>query len=101
MTDFLHMDRLMRWLLQQTRSTKITVVAATQRPAFIPLAFYSMPSWLVFWNNRDATDLKRIAGLGGVDGKVIRHEVSNLRHREILIVHNRHPYERIRTTVRV
>lgn len=101
MTDFLHMDRTMRWLLQQGRSDKITVVAATQRPAWIPRAFYSMPSWLVFWGNRDTEDLKRIAGLGGVDGKVLRGEVSNLEHREILIVHNRHPYERIRTLVRV
>jgi hypothetical protein len=101
MCDFLHMDRLMRWLLQQGRSDKITVVAATQRPAWIPRAFYSMPSWLVFWGNRDAEDLKRIAGLGGVDGKVLRAEVSTLKHREILIVHNRHPYERIRTLVRV
>lgn len=101
MTDFLGMDRLMRWALQQGRSDRVTVVAATQRPAFIPLAFYSMPSWLVFWNNRDANDLKRIAGLGGVDGKVLRNEVMELEHREILIVHNRHPYERIRTLVRV
>lgn len=101
MTDFLHMDRKMRWLLQQGRSSKLTVVAATQRPAFIPLAFYSMPSWLVFWNNNDDTDLKRIQGIGGVNGKVLRQEVMNLVHREIVIVHNRHPYERIRTLVRV
>jgi hypothetical protein len=101
MTDFLHMDRKMRWLLQQGRSSKVTVVAATQRPAFIPLAFYSMPSWLVFWANNDDTDLKRIQGIGGVNGKVLRSEVMNLEHREVIIVHNRHPYERIRTLVRV
>lgn len=101
MCDFLGMDKLMRWLLQQGRSSRITVVAATQRPAFIPLVFYSQPEWLVFWNNTDATDLKRIQGLGGVDGKLLRQEVMSLEHREILIVHNRHPYERIRTLVRV
>lgn len=101
MCDFLHMDRTMRWLLQQGRSDKTTIVAATQRPAWIPRAFYSMPTWLVFWANQDAEDLKRISSLGGVDGKVLRREVSELRHREILVVHNRHPYERIRTIVRV
>jgi hypothetical protein len=101
MTDFLHMDRKMRWLLQQGRSDGVTVVAATQRPAWIPRAFYSMPSWLVFWGNRDTEDLKRIQGLGGVDGKVLRQEVATLKHREILIVHNRHPYERIKTLVKV
>jgi hypothetical protein len=101
MCDFLGMDRLMRWLLQQGRSSKISVVAATQRPSFIPHVFYSMPEWLVFWNNTDDTDLKRIQGLGGVDGKILRNEVMRLKHREIIIVHNRHPYERIRTLVRV
>jgi hypothetical protein len=101
MCDFLGMDRLMRWLLQQGRSSEISVVAATQRPSFIPHVFYSMPEWLVFWNNTDDTDLKRIQGLGGVDGKILRNEVMRLKHREIIIVHNRHPYERIRTTVRV
>jgi hypothetical protein len=101
MCDFLGMDKLMRWLVQQGGSSKLSVVAATQRPAFIPLVFYSQPRWLVLWNNNDATDLKRIQGIGGVDGKVIRSEVMRLRRREILMVHNWHPYERIRTLVRV
>ena len=101
MTDFLGMSRKMRWLLQQGRSSGISIVAATQRPAFIPLAFYDMPSWLIFWNDNDQTNLKRIQGIGGVDGKIIRNEVMSLGHREILAVHNRHPYERIRTTVRI
>lgn len=101
MTDFLGMNRKMRWLLQQSRSSGISIVAATQRPAFIPLAFYDMPSWLIFWNDNDHTNLKRIQGLGGVDGRVIREEVMDLEHREILLIHNRHPYERVRTFVRI
>lgn len=101
MTDFLGMQRKMRWVLQQGRSGGNSIVAATQRPAFIPLAFYDMPSWLIFWNDNDQTNLKRIQGIGGVDGKVIRSEVMDLGHREILAVHNRHPYERIHTTVRI
>lgn len=101
MTDFLRMDRKMRWLLQQGRSSGLSVVAATQRPAFIPLAFYDMPSWLIFWNENDERNLKRIQGIGGVDGRIIKNEVTSLQHREILCVHNRHPYERIRTFVRV
>lgn len=101
LTDFLSMDRRLRWLLQQSRSSHLSVVALTQRPAFIPLAFYDMPSWHVFWNDNDQTNLKRIQGIGGVDGKVIREEVMDLGHREVLIIHNRHPYERVRTTVRL
>lgn len=101
MCDFLGMNRKMRWLLQQGRSSGISIVAATQRPAFIPLAFYDQPEWLIFYNDNDHTNLKRIQGLGGVDGSVIREEVMDLGHREILCVHNRHPYERVRTRVRI
>lgn len=101
LTDFLGMQRKLRWLLQQGRSSRLSVVALTQRPAFIPLAFYDMPTWHVFWNDNDYTNLKRIQGIGGIDGKVIREEVQELAHREVLIIHNRHPYERVRTVVRL
>lgn len=101
MTDFLGMQKRMRWLLQQGRSSGLSIVAATQRPAFIPLAFYDQPEWLIFWNDNDHTNLKRIQGLGGVDGSVIRNEVMDLAHREILCIHNRHPYERVRSFVRI
>lgn len=101
LADQLGMSRKLRWLLQQGRSSGISILAATQRPAFIPLAFYDQASWLIFWNDNDHTNLKRIQGLGGVDGRVIRDEVMDLAHREILCVHNRHPYERVRTFVRL
>jgi ABC transporter len=101
MTDFLGLSRKLRWLLQQGRSSGISIVAATQRPAFIPLAFYDQPEWLIFWNDNDHTNLKRIQGLGGEDGKVIRQEVMSLGDRQILAIHNRHPYERVKTTVRI
>lgn len=101
MTDFLGMSRKMRWLLQQGRSAGISVVAATQRPAFIPLAFYDQPEWLIFWGDNDHTNLKRIRGIGGVDGKIIQNEVMTLGHRQVLCIHNRHPYERVRTNVRL
>jgi hypothetical protein len=101
LSDFLGMSRKLKWALQQSRSGGNSVIASTQRPAFIPLAFYDQASWLIFWNDNDDTNLKRIQGIGGVDGKVIRAEVQNLGHREILCVHNRYPYERVRTTVRI
>jgi len=99
MTDFLGMSRKMRWLLQQSRSSGISVVAATQRPAFIPLAFYDQPEWLIFWNDNDETNLKRIQNIGGMNGRVIRELVQSLEWREILCLHTRHPHEMVRTKV--
>jgi len=99
LSDFLGMQRKLRWLLQQGRSSGITVVACTQRPAFIPLAFYDQASWLIFWSDNDSTNLKRIQGIGGEDGRLIRGEVMGLEHRQILCVHNRYPYERFKVRI--
>lgn len=99
MTDFLGMSKKMRWLLQQSRSSRISVVAATQRPAFIPLAFYDQPEWLIFWNDNDETNLKRIQNIGGMNGRAIRQIVQSLEWREILCLHTRHPFEAVRTKV--
>lgn len=100
MTDFLGFSRHMRWLLQQGRSSGISIMAATQRPAFIPLAFYDQPEHLIFWSDNDHTNLKRISNLGGMDSNVIRNEVASLREREILYLHTRKKL-RVRTFVRL
>lgn len=99
MCDFLRMDRKLRWLLQQSRSSKISVVAATQRPAFIPLAFYDQPEWLIFWNDNDYTNLKRIQNIGGLNGNAIRKIVQELEWREVLCLHTRHPHEAVRSKI--
>lgn len=99
MTDFLNMDKKLRWLLQQSRSSKVSIVAATQRPAFIPLAFYDQPEWLFFWNDNDETNLKRIQNIGGMNGRAIRNIVQELERWELLCLHTRHPHEAIRTKV--
>lgn len=99
MTDFLSMDKKMRWILQQSRSSGISLVASTQRPAFIPLAFYDQPEWLIFWNDNDETNLRRIQNIGGLNGKLIRQIVQSLEWREILCLHTRHPHEMVRTKV--
>lgn len=100
MTDFLGMQRLMRYLLQLGRSSGISIMAGTQRPAFIPLAFYDQPTHLIFWSDNDHTNLKRIANLGGMDSSVIRKEVSELGEREILYLNTR-TKQRVRTVVRL
>lgn len=99
--DFLGMNKTMRWLLQQGRSNGISVMACTQRPAFVPLAFYDQPEHLFFWNDNDETNLKRIRNIGGKDGLEIKRTVQDLAWREVLYVHTRHPHERYRFFVKL
>jgi hypothetical protein len=73
-------------LWEQGRSNGCTVVAATQRPAWVPLALYSQASHLFFWRTRDGRDLARIAGLNGVDPVPVRAAVAALPRHHALYV---------------
>jgi DNA helicase HerA-like ATPase len=63
---------------EQGRSNRVSLVAATQRPAWVPLALYSAASHLFLWRTNDARDLARIGGLNGVDPVPVRAAVANL-----------------------
>jgi hypothetical protein len=55
----------LKFLLQQGRSAGISVVAMTQRPAFIPLAFYDQATHLFVWRDNDLRNRQRIGELAG------------------------------------
>jgi AAA domain len=60
------------------RSNNISLVSLTQRPAWIPKIIYSSVSHAYIGRTRDQADLKRLADLGGIDGKLIAQAVSEL-----------------------
>lgn len=98
LTEFLRLKNEMELLWLQGRSLGISVVAATQRPANIPLTAYDQATHLFFWRDNDETNLKRIGGLGGLSAKDIRHEVAILGRHEVLYLNTR-TGEGIRTKV--
>lgn len=65
-------------LYHMGRSNNITLVSLTQRPAWIPKIIYSSVSHAYIGRTRDTADLKRLADLGGVNGKEIAAAVSQL-----------------------
>lgn len=87
----LRMDSWLRSFWQQGRSLKLTLVGATQRPAWVPLDVYSAPTHLMFWRTGDDADLRRISGIGGLPSKLIRSGVTSLdaRANEFLYVNSR------------
>jgi hypothetical protein len=75
-------------------------VAATQRPAFIPLAFYDQPTHYFFWRDTDRRNIKRIGELTGAAERQTMREVASLRRREVLYF-NKDTGFRVRTIVEV
>lgn len=74
---------------QQGRSLGLTLVGATQRPAWVPLDIYSQASHLWFWRTNDDRDLARIGGLNGVSSADVRALVATLDRHQVLNVDTR------------
>lgn len=100
LADTLNMGEHLKFLLQQGRSAGISVVGMTQRPAFIPLAFYDQATHLFFWRDNDRRNLQRLGELAGNARLTVTQEVADLKRREVLYLQKDTGY-RVRTTVEV
>ena len=76
--ELLGIRRPMLMLWQQGRSLDITVIAATQRPRYIPLAAYSQATHLFLWGSHDEADIKRLSEIGGADTKTLKWQVQHM-----------------------
>lgn len=63
--DFLGLTDEMNLLLLQGRSQGNSVVAATQRPRFIPLEFYDQASHFFMWRDNDEQNVARVSQMIG------------------------------------
>ncbi len=87
---FLGMSRLLELFWSQARSLNISFVAATQRPAHVPLMMYSQPTHLFFWKDNDPANLKRLKELGGgLNSKLVAAAIESLRPFEALYLNTR------------
>lgn len=100
LAETLNLDDELKFLLNQGRSSYISVVAATQRPAFIPLAFYDMASHLFLWKFNDHRNAARVAELTGSAAPVVRQEVMTLPKYEFIYI-NKDTGLRVRSKVEV
>lgn len=69
------------------RSHGVSLVAATQRPAEIPLLAYQA-THLFLWRENDARNLKRLSEIAAADTKVIEATVKNLGPHQALYVNS-------------
>lgn len=76
-------------LWTQGRSLGLTLVGGTQRPAHVPLNMYSQATHLFLWGDNDETNLRRVGGLGGLSGAMVRAIVAGLPQHHVLYVNTR------------
>lgn len=89
MAQHLGMTHQIKTYFQQVRSLNVSVVAGTQRPAFVPLELYNQSTHLFFWRDNDEVNLKRISGTNFRGGREIQYLVANLEQYQVLYVHAR------------
>lgn len=75
--------------LLQARSLKISLVVATQRPAWVPLEVYDQSTHLFFWLDNDDTNLARISGIGTLPTHIVVEAVRSLRKHDVLYINTR------------
>lgn len=86
------------WL--QGRSLKISVVAGTQRPRWIPLEAYDQATHLFFWKDTDRQNVDRVAELAGLNRREVQDIVPRLAKHEMLYA-NKDTDELVTTMVEV
>lgn len=63
--QFMNLGKELAMMHYMGRSSKLTIVTLTQRPAHLPLVIYSSASHAMIGRNREQADLKRLSELGG------------------------------------
>jgi len=76
-------------LLHQGRSSGLSVVNGTQRPAWVPVVTYSSATHAALWRTAHRDDLRKLAELGGLDSKELEHNILSLSKHEFVYVNTR------------
>lgn len=89
MSEMLGLSRPIKQYLTQARSLGISLVSATQRPAWVPRELYTSCTHLFFWRVNERTDLDSISGIGTLDSILIKEIVSTLELYQCLYINTR------------
>jgi len=91
----------LKWLWQQSASSGISLMAATQRPSWVPRDMYSAPTHLFLFGTNDPDDLDRLRDIGGrVNRKQLEAEIETLQpHEWLYLAPHEHPPMMLRSKV--
>lgn len=78
--------------LHQGRSSGLTVVNGTQRPAWVPVVTYSSATHAFVWRTTYKDDMSRLGDLGGIDAREFKAEMLRLPKHDFIYVNTRKGY---------
>lgn len=87
--NILNLSTDIKIYLLQARALDISLLVATQRPAWVPLEVYDQSTHLFFWRDNDENNLKRLSGISFRSADLIRSVVSNLEQYQVLYINTR------------
>jgi ABC-type dipeptide/oligopeptide/nickel transport system ATPase component len=76
-------------ILQQGRSSGLSVVNGTQRPAWVPLVTYSSATHAFIWRTTHREDLRKLADLGGIEMRQLQGNLMTLGKHDFIYVNTR------------
>lgn len=88
-SDTLGLKGALELLWLQGRALKLSVLAGTQRPAWIPREAYSEADHLFLWRSTNRYDLKRLEDASNVDTKKLSPILANLPKHDVLHINTR------------
>lgn len=87
--NILKLEMDVKTYLLQARALGISLLVATQRPAWVPLEVYDQSTHLFFWRDNDETNLRRLSGISFRSADLIRSVVADLDQFQVLYVNTR------------
>lgn len=87
--NILGLTREIKTYLLQARALGISLLMATQRPAWVPLEVYDQSTHLFFLRDNDETNLRRLSGISFRSADLIRSVVSDLEKYQLLYINTR------------
>lgn len=89
LTDQLKLKKYFELLWLQGRSLDVSLMAATQRPFWVPLEAWSQSTHIFLWRENDKRNLDRLVEIGGTDTAKVRSVVPRLGKYSCLYVDTR------------
>jgi hypothetical protein len=89
MAENLGLKQLLTYLLEQSRSIKVTVICGGQRPAWLPASTLPNSTHLFLWKSNKREDAQRLADVGGIDAKMITEQLKTLDEHEFIYIKSR------------
>jgi energy-coupling factor transporter ATP-binding protein EcfA2 len=89
LVNILKLSKEVKTYLLQGRSIDISLMAATQKPAWVPTEIYDQSTHLFLWRNNDGRAQQRLGEINNADAALVRQIVGTLDQHQFLYINTR------------